>query len=97
MIARVCSAFVISDRIEEFVALLRNEIMPVYTSTDGILSVIVLQRKLAGYIEIMILSIWESNDAVVEFAGRQSLNTGSLSELGVIQKEIANFELERVS
>src|SRR5215467_13387739 len=66
MIARVCSGFIIYDRIEEFLVILRDEILPAYTSADGILSVLVLRRTLVGYHEVMVLSLWESRQAVAD-------------------------------
>lgn len=93
MIARVCSEFVFADRIEDFLANLRNEVLPAYTSADGILSVLVLQRALVGYNEVMVLSFWESKEVAFEFASRGSANPGSIKALGVIEKEIVNFEV----
>lgn len=72
---------------------LRVQVLPAYTSADGILSVLVLHRALIGYPEVMILSLWESNDAVVQFASRASLGAGFIKEFGVMQKETVNFEL----
>ena len=93
MIARVCSEFVISDHIEDFLAKLRVEVLPAYTSADGILSVLVLRRALVGYNEVMVLSLWESKEAVFKFAGRRSVEAEFIKELGVIEKEIVNFDL----
>lgn len=93
MIARVCSDFVISERIEEFLARLREQILPAYMSAKGILSVAVLQRTLVAYHEVIILSLWESPEAVFEFARNDSGAEASMKELGVILKDPVNFEL----
>lgn len=93
MIARVCSGFIIYDRIENFLVILRDEILPAYTSADGILSVLVLQRALVGYHEVMVLSLWESRQAVADFADRGPIAAGSTKELGVVQKETIDFDL----
>jgi hypothetical protein len=92
MIARVCSEFVIWDRVEEFFAKLKDEILPAYTSADGILSILVLQRALVGYSEVMVLSLWESKEAA-EFAGRTLVGAAFIKDLGVIQKETVTFQL----
>lgn len=93
MIARVCSGFVIFDRIDEFLQRLRQQVLPAYVSASGILSVAVLQRTLVAYHEVVILSLWESRDAVFEFAGNDPGAEVSIKELGVILKEPVNFEL----
>jgi hypothetical protein len=93
MIARVCSDFVISDRIEHFFAKLRFGILPAYTSAAGILSVLVMQRALVGYHEVMILSLWDSKEAAMDFDGCGLACAASLKELGVLQKEVLHFDL----
>lgn len=97
MIARLCSAFVIADRIQDFLAKLQREVLPSYTSADGILSVLVLQRALIGYNEVMILSIWKSSEAAIQFAHQQPAPTrftkDFAKDFGIIPKEIVNFDL----
>lgn len=95
MIARVCSDFVISERIEEFFARLREQVLPAYMSAKGILSVAVMQRTLVAYHEVIILSLWESPEAVFEFAINDSAEA-SMKELGVILKDPVNFDLVSV-
>ena len=93
MIVRVSSEFVISGRIEDFLAKLQVEVIPTYTTADGMLSVLVLRRTLVGYCEIMIVSLWESNGAAIQFAGGGLPRAEFVQEFGVIQKETINFEL----
>lgn len=93
MIARVCSSFVIADRIQDFLANLQREILPAYTSANGILSVLVLQRALIGYNEVMILSIWASSEAAIQFASQQPTPTRFTKDFGIIPKENLNFDL----
>lgn len=93
MIVRVSSEFVISNRIAEFLAILRTEILPAYASAEGILSVLVLNRALIGYNEVMILSLWKTKEAAIESASCGFTPAESLKDLGVIQKETITFEL----
>jgi len=93
MIARVCSEFVISTRMEDFLAKLRDEVLPAYISANGILSVMILRRALIGYTEVLILSLWESQDAVLQFASRESFDEAYIRELGIIRKERLAFDV----
>lgn len=83
----------ISNRSQEFLAQVRDQVLPSYMAARGILSIAVLQRVLIGYNEIIIFSLWESPETAREFVSKNCGNETLTKELGVIQKEPINFEV----
>jgi hypothetical protein len=67
MIVRICSDFVASDNVEAYLQELRRTIVPLYSSSPGLVSVSVLRRQLVAYGEISVGSTWESQDAMNDF------------------------------
>ena len=93
MIARVSSEYVELAHLVQFHMELRREILPAYESANGILSLLVLQRSLIAYDDIMIVSLWESEEAARNYANSERVRSGSVKELGIITHDPFAFEV----
>jgi len=64
MIARIWRGWAAADDADEIAAHLRDVPLGRYLSTPGNVSASVLVRPVAGGVELMTLSLWESSDAL---------------------------------
>jgi heme-degrading monooxygenase HmoA len=64
MIARIWRGWAAEDSAERVAEDLRQGALARFASSPGNVSVEILQRPLAGGIELMTLSLWESEDAL---------------------------------
>jgi heme-degrading monooxygenase HmoA len=69
MIARVWSAQSTPDRAPAYAEHLRNQVLPVLKSMDGYGGAMLLQRPTAGAVEIVVITFWQSLDAIRGFSG----------------------------
>jgi heme-degrading monooxygenase HmoA len=93
MIVRICSAFVLSSLIEPYLDGLRGTVMPIYAAATGLLSVSVLQRHLVAYSEVLIVSSWESEEAMRQFMRHPVHLDGTLQEQTSIRREPIFYEV----
>src|SRR5579864_2635149 len=59
--------------------------LPIYESAGGLVSVALLQRDLAGYAELVMISLWRSESAMLRFIETHPNTKEMENELGVIQ------------
>lgn len=64
MIARVWRGWAAADAVEEIAAYLREGPLARHRELPGNVAAFVLQRPLAGGVELVSVSVWESSDAV---------------------------------
>jgi hypothetical protein len=64
MIARLWRGWTAVDNAEEVAAHLRDGVVARYSAAPGNVSASVLRRPVGGGVELMTLSVWESDDAV---------------------------------
>jgi heme-degrading monooxygenase HmoA len=69
MIARIWRGVVSADRAEEYLAYVNATGVPEYRATPGNRGVLVLQREEAERAEFVLISFWDSFDAIRAFAG----------------------------
>ena len=69
MIARIWRGITPRDKAEEYLAYLQETGLKDYAATPGNRGVTVLRREQGEHCEIMLVSLWESMDAVRAFAG----------------------------
>jgi antibiotic biosynthesis monooxygenase len=69
VIARLWHGITLADKAQAYLAFLQARAVPDYRSTPGNLSVDILHRE-AGYLtHFLIVTHWESKEAIVAFAG----------------------------
>ena len=69
MIARIWRGITLKDRADDYLAYLQETGLRDYAKTSGNLGVTILRRNQGEHCEIMLISLWESMDAVRAFAG----------------------------
>jgi len=69
MIARSWTAEATPPRAAEYVLHFRQKVLPVIASIEGHRGAYVLQRSIGEGVEIVIITLWESMEAVRKFAG----------------------------
>ena len=91
MNVRIASRFVLEDKASVYWEYLHDAIVPRYEVADGLLSVFVLKRQVIAYVELDILSFWESEPAMVRFVLAEELGIGPGSEHGAIHLEVRTY------
>ncbi len=69
MIARVWSAQAIPDKAPAYTAHLRDQVVPQLQNIAGYAGSMLLERAASGAVEILVITYWESMDAIQRFAG----------------------------
>lgn len=69
MIARVWRGITLAEKADAYIAYLNETGLKDYTKTPGNRGVTVLRRQQGEHSEIVLISLWDSMDAVRAFAG----------------------------
>ena len=69
MIARIWRGITLKDKADDYLAYLHETGLRDYAKTSGNRGVTILRRNQGEHCEIMLISLWESMDAVRAFAG----------------------------
>jgi heme-degrading monooxygenase HmoA len=69
MIARIWRGITLKEKADDYLAYLHETGLKDYAKTPGNRSVTVLRREQGEHCEIMLVSMWDSMDAVRAFAG----------------------------
>ena len=69
MIARVWRGITLKEKADDYLAYLHETGLRDYAKTSGNRGVTILRRNQGEHCEIMLISLWESMDAVRAFAG----------------------------
>ena len=69
MIARIWRGITLKEKADDYLAYLHETGLKDYAKTSGNRGVTVLRREQGEHCEIMLVSLWESMDAVRAFAG----------------------------
>jgi heme-degrading monooxygenase HmoA len=84
MIARLWRGYSTPEKANGYRVILLRQILPHINKSDGFGGNFVLERKINGEVEFLIITFWESMDAVRQFAGPKY-------ERAVINEEAAAF------
>ena len=79
MIARHWRGLAKADRADAYVTHLREETFPAIRKLPGFKSASILRRDVTGGVEFLIVTTWESLDAIRAFAGA-NINTAVVPE-----------------
>jgi heme-degrading monooxygenase HmoA len=69
MIARVWQGFAIRERVDDYVKHLQQSVVPELRQIDGFKGIYLLRRESSDDVEFMVMTLWESMDAIRKFAG----------------------------
>lgn len=71
MIARMWSARATSEKARDYAEHATSKVFPAFAALEGHRGAYLLQRAVGGIIELVVLTLWESMDAVRRFAGAE--------------------------
>jgi len=69
MIARMWRGYAIRERADDYVKHLQQTVVPELRQIDGFKGVYLLRRDSSDDIEFVVLTLWESMEAIRKFAG----------------------------
>ena len=69
MIARMWRGFAIPERADDYTKHLQLSVVPELRQIDGFRGIYLLRRNLPDSVEFVVLTLWESTDAIRKFAG----------------------------
>lgn len=72
MISRNWNGTARPEEADNYIAHLKNETFPQLSKLDGFVSASILRRPTARGIEFLIVTIWQSMEAIRQFAGDQT-------------------------
>lgn len=93
MIVRISSAIVPSSEIDAYLEHLRTKAIPIYEAAVGLRWVAFLQRPVVAYVEVMTLSVWNSEQAMARFLEGKLFKDKPASHTGVIEMDPHAYEL----
>ncbi len=71
MIARMWRGSAIRERADDYVKHLEQSVIPELCQIDGFRGIYLLRRNLSDDVEFVVLTLWESMDAICKFAGEK--------------------------
>lgn len=92
MIVRFASAAVTETKLDGCVNHICKNVIPKYEGMPGFLMVWLLQRQFVAYVELVLLSIWKTEEEMNAFVASQPPDPILTGE-GVIQMEARTYEL----
>ena len=69
MIARVWKGYAVPEKAHLYLEHLQHNVFPDLEQIDGFRGANVLQRQQDGEVEFVVMTLWESMDAIRQFAG----------------------------
>ena len=93
MLARTCCTLVSKPKFPEFLSYMQNSVLPHYQNSPGLMSVSLLQRVVVGYVELLILSVWRSQEDLDRFTANDSSAEDVRTRFGAIPMEPHSYEV----
>lgn len=72
MIARIWRGFAIPEKAEDYVKHLQMSVLPELRQIDGFQGVTLMRQDSAQSVEFLVLTLWESMEAIRRFAGEDA-------------------------
>jgi heme-degrading monooxygenase HmoA len=69
MIARMWRGSAIRERADDYVKHLQQSVVPELRQIDGFKGIYLLRRNSSDDVEFLVMTLWESMDAICKFAG----------------------------
>lgn len=88
---RVSAAIVHGSNLNAYLEYVQKNEIPKYEAAGGLASFCVLQRPFVAYVELLIISFWQSEQALTRFLGAQTLAPAATESYGAIQLEPHNY------
>ena len=91
MIVRISASIVREPSLNEYLEHLQRNEIPHYEAAPGLISVWLLQRPFVAYVELLIISLWHSEQALTRFLETQTQTPAATETYGSIQLEARNY------
>jgi heme-degrading monooxygenase HmoA len=72
---------------------MRSRTIPTCQAAEGFVSLYLLQSPFVAYVELLMISIWESEPALDRFTASQLPVVGAEKDHGIIQLGLRTYEL----
>jgi heme-degrading monooxygenase HmoA len=93
VIVRISSAIVPSSEFAAYSEHLRSKAIPIYEAAAGLEWVAFLERPVGGYVDVVTISVWESEQALARFVEGKLSKEDPASYAGVIQLDPRAYDL----
>jgi len=93
MIVQVSSVAVPQSMVSVRVEDIRSRTIPTYQAAEGFVSLCLLQRPFVAYVELLMISIWESEAALDRFTASQLPVDGAERDHAIIRLGLRTYEL----
>jgi len=93
MILRMLSVFVPRSELEIYLEHLRIKTIPAYEASPGLISVVLVRREFAEYVEVATISTWQSDDAMARFLGNAVLLDPSQPVSSMVEWDAHIYEM----
>lgn len=93
MIVQVSSVAVPQAMVSVPIEDVRSRTIPTYQAAEGFVSLCLLQRPFVAYVELLMISIWESEPALNRFTASQLPVDGAETNHDIIRLGVRSYEL----
>jgi heme-degrading monooxygenase HmoA len=97
MIARMWRGYAIRERADDYIKHLQQSVIPELCQIDGFKGVYLLRRESSDDVEFVVLTLWESMEAIRKFAGENPENAVVAPAARVLFREydakVKHFEI----
>lgn len=93
MIVQISSVAVPQSVLSVQIENMRSRTIPTYQAAEGFVSLCLLQRPFVAYVELLMISIWESEPALNRFTARQLAADVAEGDHDIIRLGLRTYEL----
>ena len=93
MIVQISSVAVPQSVVSVQIENMRSRTIPTYQAAEGFVSLCLLQRPFVAYVELLMISIWESEPALNRFTASQLPVDGAERDHDIIRLGVRTYEL----
>jgi heme-degrading monooxygenase HmoA len=93
MIVQISSVAVPQSVVSVQIENMRSRTIPTYQAAEGFVSLCLLQRPFVAYVELLMISIWESESALNRFTASQLPVDGAETGHDIIRLGVRTYEL----
>jgi heme-degrading monooxygenase HmoA len=93
MIVQVSSVAVPQSMVNVRIEDMRSRTIPIYQAAEGFVSLCLLQRPFVAYVELLMISIWESEAALDRFTASHLPVDGAERDRAIIRLGVRTYDL----
>jgi len=93
VIVRISSSVVPEANLGAYLAHVESNEVVLRASSPGLIAVWLLDRPFVAYVEVLVVSVWESQESMTDSIEKPALPDETKHDLGVIQLEARTYRL----